>query len=316
MMKSTTGKILSGALGFMILCLIAAGCGAQKENTVQGATSEEDGMSAEDQFSTRENENIIQEEPEQTEQWEGDNVVFAGKSLSILGDSLSTFYEWIPEGYGFFFPFDGEVKDVEQTWWKMLQNDLGLVLYGNSSSAGSTCAGDSLSQDDPKYGCSDYRIADLTGDGGARPDIIIVYMGTNDLLTAVPIGENDGTEPVEEGMIETFSDGYCMILDKLEAQYPSSQVFCCTLAVVGKRNGNIYEAFENRIGLTYEDYNDQIELIAGPRGSPLIELQYCGITLENMADYVSDGIHFNPEGMKLIRDEMKNAVIDFGADGL
>ena len=32
----------------------------------------------------------------------------------------------------------------------------------------------------------------------------------------------------------------------------------------------------------------------------MIDLQNCGITMENMEQYVTDGVHMNPEGMELV----------------
>ncbi|MCH5253546.1 MAG: SGNH/GDSL hydrolase family protein [Lachnospiraceae bacterium] len=309
MIKNTVRKMLAG-IGFCILLMLSImACGGPSEVPAENELSEEE-QRKEERTESEEQENDLLEESVQVEETNLQDR-YTGKRLSILGDSLSTFEGWIPEGYGFFFPYDGDVKDVEQTWWKMLQEDMGMELCGNSSSSGSTCAGDSLSTDNPWYACSDYRIAELVGKGGIYPDVIIVYLGTNDLLTAVPIGENDGSQPVEEGVIENFSDAYSLILDKLEAQYPSAYIFCCTLAEIGEWKEQSYEIFENRIGLTFEDYNAQIELIAETRDHPVIYLQYCGISVDNMEQYVTDGVHFNAEGMKLVRDEMKNAFLEF-----
>lgn len=232
------------------------------------------------------------------------------KTLSILGDSISTYEGWMPDEYAVFFPMNGEVGDVDETWWKMFMDDTGLQLCANSSSSGSTCVGDSLSIDDPKFACSNYRIDGLIGEGGAYPDVIIVYMGTNDCVTNVPIGENDGTQPVEEGVIENFSDAYTLILDKLETQYPMSQIFCCTLTQLGGwgSGDQPFITFVNSIGLTSEDYSKQIETIVTNRGLNIIDLYNCGITENNMHKYVTDGVHLNPEGMKLVRDATKEAV--------
>lgn len=227
----------------------------------------------------------------------------AAMKLSILGDSISTFDGWIPEGYACFFPMDGDVSNVEQTWWKMVLKDKNMELCANSSSAGSTCIGDSSSIDSIQYGCSEGRIWDLIGSNGAFPDIIIVYMGTNDFLKAIPLGDNDGTQAVEEGMIENFSDAYCMILDKLLAYYPNAEIYCCNLPPMGDwgpETGPVFVPFVNGLELTPEDYGQQIEIIAAAKGCKVIDLQNCGITMENMEEYVTDGIHMRPAGMELI----------------
>lgn len=237
-------------------------------------------------------------------------VRFSGKKLSILGDSISTYYGWIPDGYAQFFPMEGDVGNVNQTWWKMLMDDTGMQFCANSSCAGSTCVGDSLSDDDPKFACSNYRIDDLIGKGGDYPDIIIVYMGTNDLLMGIPLGENDGTQSVEEGIIETFSDAYSLILDKLMSQYPGAQIFCCTLTQIGDWGVNKpFEIYVNSLGLTSKDYSRQIEIIAGNKGFDIIDLHNCGIIEDNMPGVVTDGVHLNTEGMKLVRDAVEEAVI-------
>ncbi|MBQ6805865.1 MAG: SGNH/GDSL hydrolase family protein [Lachnospiraceae bacterium] len=233
-------------------------------------------------------------------------------TVSILGDSISTFDEWIPEGYQAFFPMNGEVTDVNQTWWKMVLDELEMELYVNGSSSGSTCVGDSASADNPKYGCSDYRIKALAGTDGASPDVIIVYMGTNDLVTSIPIGENDGTRAVEEGMIESFSDAYSLILDKLAANYPGAQIFCCTLAPVGDwGTEQPFVTFVNGQGLSAVEYSDSIKTIAGAKGYPVIDLQNCGITIDNMQQYVTDGVHLKPEGMVLIKDAIKKTLEEY-----
>ncbi|MBD5444614.1 MAG: hypothetical protein HDR29_03585 [Lachnospiraceae bacterium] len=237
--------------------------------------------------------------------------ILKDKTLSILGDSISTYEDWIPDEYAGFFPMYGEVGDVDETWWKMFMDDAGMQFCANSSSAGSTCVGDSLSIDDPKFACSNYRIDDLIGKGGAYPDVIIIYMGTNDCLTNVPIGENDGTQLVEEGIIENFSDAYTLILDKLESQYPGAQIFCCTLTQIGAwgSGDKPFVTFVNSEGLTSEDYSRQIETIASNRGLTAIDLYNCGINENNMYKYVTDGVHLNPEGMKLVRDSVESAII-------
>ncbi len=228
-----------------------------------------------------------------------------GMSVSILGDSISTYEGWIPEGNSVYFPHNGAVQDVSQTWWKIVMDELGLSLCANSSSSGSTCYGDSTAED-VKVGCSDYRISQLAGSDGEEPDLIIVYMGTNDLVESIEIGDNDGTRPVEEGMVERFSDAYSLILDKLERRYPAAQICCCTLLPAGNwgTESQPFVTFVNGLGLTAEEYSVQIEKIAQSRGIPVIDLYRCGISLDNMAQMTSDGVHLTPDGMRCVADQV------------
>ena len=232
-------------------------------------------------------------------------VSLEGLGISILGDSISTYDGWIPEGFNVFYPLDGELTDVSQTWWKSLVDDTGMELCANNSSSGSTCSGDSLSIDDPMFGCSDGRLSFLVGSQGRLPDVIVIYMGTNDLLMGVPIGDNDGTKLVEEGTVENFSDAYCLMLDKLASYYPTAQIFCCTLAPVGDwGTDQPFVIFENHLGLTAEEYSDQIRVIADSKGATVIDLYHCGITIDNLAEMTTDGVHLTLVGMERVKEKV------------
>lgn len=230
--------------------------------------------------------------------------------LSILGDSISTYEGWIPEGNSVFYPLGGAVQDVSQTWWKIVLDEAGFALCANGSSTGSTCVGDSRAPD-VKAGCSDSRISQLSGADGQAPDIIIVYMGTNDVVESVRIGDNDGLQPVEEGLVEDFSDAYTLILDKLKAQYPSARIYCCTLLPLGDwGTDQPFVAFVNGLGLTSEAYSDRISAIAKNRGLPVIDLYHCGITIENMSEMSSDGVHLTPAGMRCVADAVLDGITE------
>lgn len=233
----------------------------------------------------------------------------SGMKLSILGDSISTFEGWIPEGNSDFYPQNGAVQDVSQTWWKIVLDEAGLTLCANGSSSGSACFGYSQ-EEDPMFGCSDYRIAQLAGADGSVPDIIIVYMGTNDVLMSASVGDNDGLRTVEEGMVGSFSDGYTMILDKLERQYPDAQIYCCTLLPMGDwGTDQPFVPFVNGQNLTSKEYADQIRTIAQNRGIPVIDLYNCGITIDNMSEMTSDGVHLTPEGMRRVADTVLKCIM-------
>lgn len=293
-----------------LMAAFVAGCGtadgsAEADNgaAVKENTEADDTAGADDETVTEEKGNSP--ESDKTEQSEAEiveeKVTFEGLGLSVLGDSISTYDGWIPWGFHVFYPLDGEVKDVSQTWWMMLLDDTGMELCANNSSSGSLCAGDSLAEDGIQYACSSFRLSHLTGKQGKMPDIIIIYMGTNDLLNGIPIGDNDGTKIVEEGEIDNFSDAYSLILDKLASDYPISQIYCCTLAQVGDwGTSQPFVMFENGSGLTAKDYSDCIRTVAENKGIPVIDLYNCGIEIDNLQDMTSDGIHLTPEGMKCV----------------
>ena len=232
--------------------------------------------------------------------------------LSIFGDSISTYTGYIPEECSIFYPENGGLTDVSQTWWMKFLEDTGMELCSNDSSSGSTCVGDSLSVDNPRYGCSDYRVSLLVGEMGKTPDIIIVYMGTNDVLESVPIGDNDGTKLVEEGLIEYFSDAYSLMLDKIASAYPAAQIYCCSLLPIGTWGTAEQPIVTNTHGrgLTSEDYSARIRVIAHNKGIPVIDLRYCGIEIDNLPEMTSDGVHPISDGMELIERAMLDGIND------
>ena len=235
-----------------------------------------------------------------------------GMKLSILGDSISTFKGWIPEGNLVFYPENGAVKDVAQTWWKIVLDELGLTLCANGSSSGSASFGYSQ-EADPMYGCSDHRISQLAGADGEAPDIIIGYMGTNDVLMSAAIGDNDGLQAVGEGLVGSLSDGYTMILDKIKRQYPQAKVYCCTLLPMGDwgtTEAQPFVPFVNGQNVTSEAYSERIRLIAGNRGLPIIDLEKCGITIDNMVEMTADGFHPTAQGMRLNADAVKKCMTE------
>lgn len=308
----------------MLLCvgltvMGLAGCGSAGKDA-ESAAEGQDAGAGEDTESERDSEELEDadgdsaaaqegsadgsgEDASEEEQLLAQGIQLEGMSLSILGDSISTFDGWIPGECTVFYPRDGEVTDVSETWWMQLIEETGMELCANNSSAGSTCTGDSLCAEDPSYGCSGGRISLLMGKQGKMPDIIVVYMGINDLLKGVPLGENDGTQLVEEGVVDNFSDAYCLILDKLASDYPISQVYCCSLTPVGEwGTDQPFVVFKNHRGFTAEDYSERIRIIAQNKGVSVIELNDCGIGIDNLQEMTSDGVHLTPAGMACVKE--------------
>lgn len=300
-------------LSMGVMCAGLTGCGKAEDGAGQEQSAADAELQVKEELGEQEDEkdssdtNGSPDGEDMTKQQESaaeevEPVSLEGLGISILGDSISTYDGWIPEGFHVYYPFSGDVTDVSQTWWKGLIDDTGMELCANNSSSGSTCAGDSLSIEDPFSGCGDGRLSFLSGSQGRLPDIIIIYMGTNDLLMGIPIGDNDGTKLVEEGTIDNFSDAYCMILDKLASYYPTAQIFCCSLTPVGDwGTDQPYVLFENHLGLTAEDYSAQIQVIADSKGAAVIDLYHCGIEIDNLIEMTTDGTHLTPAGMECVK---------------
>lgn len=232
--------------------------------------------------------------------------VLAGKTVSILGDSISTFQGYVPAGYACFYPDpDNNITDVAQTWWMQVLNLTGMRLLVNGSFSGSTVCGDSRSENSTA-GCSNRRIVDLMGADGTVPDVILVYMGANDFFHDIELGDFSGTVTHRtDHYIWDFTEGYELMLQKLQAVYPSSQIFCMTLIEANSED----EPRVNGNGNTVEDFNNRIMQIAAAYGIPVIDVHDCGIEVDELNRFTSDGIHPNREGAGRMAAYVINALL-------
>ena len=206
------------------------------------------------------------------------------KTLSILGDSIST-YRGIsndasvnstllcnPYYYGSNLP-------MEKTYWKLLTNRLGLTLCVNNSWSGGNLSG----QNDPSSGVN--RAYHLSRDDGMSPDIIIVFMGINDL------GRNVN--------INTFSEDYEKTLMTLKFRYPHSAV-CCV---------NIPDRYPIMKKQT-EIFNTAIENAVKAAGDAFFIADLFHSELNNDKYYINtlDGLHPDEDGMRMIAAVIENAI--------
>ena len=137
------------------------GCGGgtkdadiQENGAKNAVAAEDDGVSGQretdvgqgDAGTAAEDSGDMAQENAETDDVQGGREMsaqLAGTSFSVLGDSISTYQGSNPVGYYVFYPENGEVADVEDTWWQRVVDDLELALYVNGSSSGATVAGDS-----------------------------------------------------------------------------------------------------------------------------------------------------------------------------
>lgn len=231
---------------------------------------------------------------------------FKGKYVSILGDSISTYKGYIPADYACFYPdAENDVKDVSQTWWMQVINYTGMRLNVNGSYSASAVCGDSRGEDS-SAGCSTRRIVELIAPDGTVPDVILVYMGANDFFHSIEIGDYPGSAVHRsDHYIWNFTEGYELMLQKLQAVYPASRIYCMTLIEANSSdhprvNGN---------GDTIADYNRRIKEIAAAHNIPVIDVHNCGMDVSVLNRYTSDGTHPNKEGSAKMAAYVTNALL-------
>lgn len=216
--------------------------------------------------------------------------VYKDKTLSILGDSISTFAGYIPEGNATYYP-SGTVQNVADTWWHKLYTALGMTLDVNNSWSGSrvTTTGGEASA-----GCM-TRCQSL----GTSPDVIIVWMGINDFNNEVPLGTYDGKSAVPTSTT-TFREAYGIMLNKILTKYQSSEVWVCTLPQCERNSPSDAFPEVNANGVPLADFNAAIKELAESFGVKVLDHNKCGLTYQNMPTYNPDNLHPNKNGHSLV----------------
>ncbi len=218
-----------------------------------------------------------------------ESSIYQGKKLSILGDSISTFSGSISQGNAAWYP-NQSIDNVEQTWWKMAVEALGMVLDTNNSCSGSCVSYERNSRPTGLLRCENL------GD----PDVIVVWMGINDFVYAgTSLGAYDGKAeiPTETGSMD-FRSAYAVMLNKILTAYPTAEVWVCTLPTTDFSAIGTDSVFPklNKNGNTILEYNTAIKELADAFSVNVIELDKCGITWQNLATFTDDKLHPNTDG--------------------
>lgn len=168
---------------------------------------------------------------------------FAGKKISILGDSIST-YENISSGvasdttnsnirnnivwYGYnpnYPQYGGE--SFHSTWWQRTIDTIGATRLVNNSHSGESVFKAVIDR------C--MQLHDDTGaNAGETPDIIFVYLGTNDITrnkgNAFSFTMSDIERMAEDDNYspQNLAEAYAVMLCRIQKTYPNAEIFCLT----------------------------------------------------------------------------------------
>ena len=206
------------------------------------------------------------------------------KNLSILGDSIST-YKGISDDASanstliynpFFYK---EPMPPEKTYWGILLDSLELALCVNNSWSGGNLSG----KDNPDSGIN--RAHNLTRDDGTAPDLIIVFMGINDLGRRVDI--------------DVFSSDYEKTLAVIRKNHPKAKVCCVNIP-------DRDPVLKSRAEL----FNAAIECAVKSAGESFFVADLFGSRLNNDFYYrnTTDGLHPDEDGMRIIAEVIEKAI--------
>ena len=210
-----------------------------------------------------------------------------GKKLSILGDSISTYIgisnngninSSIANNTCFYKP----PFPLEKTYWQILAGELGLELCVNNSYSGGNLSG----INDLTSGVN--RASELSREIGEIPDIIIVFIGINDLGRGVGI--------------EAFYNDYVKTLSVIKEKYPCATVCCVNIPDRDPFLKKRAELFNSAIGRAAKNFGDGV-FIADLFSSRLKNDFYYMNTV--------DGLHPDEDGMKIIAEIIGKAIKDY-----
>lgn len=184
-------------------------------------------------------------------------------TFAVLGNSISTYYDYLPSGYAIYYSQDREKNygfQVGDTWWMQLSRISGLTFLANASWSGSRVACDLLNSNAPFL--SNHRVKALSRAG--VPDFIFIAGGTNDWnQSKVPLGvyrTSNFTDSV------SFRGAYQRLLWKLTTWYPQTKIVC--LSIFPRGNG---VNDKNSQGWSQADANASIQYIANQFGQYYVD---------------------------------------------
>ncbi len=221
-------------------------------------------------------------------------------TFAVLGNSISTYYDYLPSGYAVYYTQDREKNygiQVNDTWWMQLSRMSGLTFLANASWSGSRVACDVLNSNAPFL--SNHRMKALGRAG--NPDFIFIAGGTNDWSQAkVPLGEYR-TENFTDSV--SFRGAYQRLLWKLTTWYPEAKVVC--LSIFPRGNG-IND--KNAQGWSQADANASIKYIAEQFGQYYVDCTNVAWS-SNWGLYTLDRLHPSASGATLLAQNIYNRLI-------
>lgn len=227
---------------------------------------------------------------------------YFGKWFSVLGDSISTLQGYNPEGYSVFYENERSrqagVYTQNDTWWGIVMNFFGGRLLVNNSWSGSRVAKRSDAQTVFPSGCSRERTSGLHRDAGngldsVYPDVIMIYLGTNDWAFGAPL---TSANPFSRNVVY-FDVAYGKMLKQIHANYPKAQIWCCGLTSTYMSGEDDFRFPCCYGGIHIEKFNDHIRKNAAAHHAQYLDLYSYGRPYDTL-----DGTHPNRSGMDTLAE--------------
>ncbi len=263
--------------------------------------------------------------------------VLGGKYLSIMGDSIST-YQGVSNNITYNSTIGNNAVwntvarnfgSYNQIYWGHVLNDAGMKLCVPNAWSGSRVFGNtssSVAGQDNMY----LRSSQLANKQGQKPDVILIYMGINDVIQQTPKGKllsvlgaagsatteervdtwfkelqakAEGKEPIYVQAYMGWEEAYALALYNMKQLYPDAKIYCFTLFT------NARPTCTNAI---LNPYNTCIKVLADYFDVGIINQQEGLIPEEDLYTYGADdtALHPNLMGHKAIGRHVVNTLYE------
>lgn len=198
------------------------------------------------------------------------------RSVSILGDSYSTFQDYVRPDTNelwYFRQNDPKRTDVcrpQQMWWWQLIQRNGLKLCVNNAYSGATISYRGYRGEDYSARSFITRAPNL-----GAPDVILVFGATNDDWARVPLGDypwDSGLEPADPAMpssyavadsaLYTLRPALVRLIDELRLRYPTAELHFIVNSILREPVKESVHEVCQRLGVHCIDLHD-LDLRAG-----------------------------------------------------
>lgn len=227
------------------------------------------------------------------------------KTISIQGDSISTFAGTITDGNATYYSTSHKfVNSIDATWWGLLINECRMRLIRNDAWSGSRISGTGDNAMCSVARCSNIKHNNSTVDTyqyGA-PEIIVVMAGTNDVSGNVEMGTADGA-------VTTYMGAFKTMLANLKSQCRNAKIVVFQLY-----RGNVLD-YANSGGKHQYEYQEAMANLCRRYGVYYIGPEHFDLSFPNLQYYTcnnslsdygpptytsADYLHPNMQGMERV----------------
>lgn len=200
------------------------------------------------------------------------------KTISIQGDSISTFAGTITDGNATYYSASHKfVNSIDATWWGLLINECRMRLIRNDAWSGSRISGTGDNAMCSVARCSNIQHINSTVDTyqyGA-PEIIVVMAGTNDVSGNVEMGTADGA-------VTTYMGAFKTMLANLKSQCRNAKIVVFQLY-----RGNVLD-YANSGGKHQYEYQEAMANLCRRYGVYYIGPEHFDLSFPNLQYYTCD----------------------------